>query len=145
MRDEENDRPAFGKRDPLEVEAMNYNYGGPQRIRPFTSGMLIADRDVTTWNRARYEIRIYPAACDRVEVRVTRLDTEFAVPIYWTTRAGDTQDSIADAVWDGIQQCEEQFEFEDERREEAEHDARSEKRTAGLDVDFDYVRFDAQR
>jgi hypothetical protein len=26
MRDEENDRPAFGKRNPLEVEAMDDNY-----------------------------------------------------------------------------------------------------------------------
>ena len=31
MRDEENDRPAFGKRDPLEVEAMTDNYIAAQR------------------------------------------------------------------------------------------------------------------
>jgi hypothetical protein len=141
MRDEENDRPAFGKRG----ETMNDGYEATPCARPFTAGMRILDRDVTTWNRARYEIRIYPAACDRVEVRVTRLDTEFTVPIYWTMRADDTQHAIADAVWDGIQQCEEQYEMEDERREEAEHDARSEKRTAGMDVDFDYSRFDCQR
>ena len=114
--------------------------------KPFTAGMRILDRDVTTWDRNTYEIRIYPAACDQVEVRVTQLGIEnLTVPIYWTTRAQDTQDAIADAVWHGIHECIEQYELEDERREEGEHDARSEKRTAGLDVDFDFERFDAQR
>ena len=48
MRDEENDRPAFGKRDPLEVEAMNDGYEAAQRaydrMEPEEPAEVEADR-----------------------------------------------------------------------------------------------------
>lgn len=93
MRDEENDRPAFGKRDPLEIEAKRFAMGLPDP-------MTISDGDVIEWDGSDYKVRLYPSARNRIQVEVDLIEGGCTVGIFSRAYADNEADSIEEAVID---------------------------------------------
>jgi hypothetical protein len=96
--------------------------------KPFTPELVVADRDVLTFDGRDYVVRIWPLNSDELEVRVTAMDNELT---YWAETAADNAESINEKVFDCIQNCQEQ--------------ERSKREFLERQKSFDYDRFDAQR
>lgn len=143
VRDEENDRPAWGKRDPLEVEA---------KMDSFDSDRPILDGSIHAWDGEQYRVNIRPVGSilgwsDSVLVTVTLLHadgSDLDASSHLESRTDDRQSAIHDAVWNLI--CELGAIW----RGHKEHEARREY-MGGKCIDletghaFDWERFDAQR
>jgi hypothetical protein len=124
MTDEENDRPAWGKRDPLEVEAMNESMGRAQRnydrqepesapeSKPFRHDGPILDGQVVQWDDELYRVDIKPMADgllpsnrDMALVTVHLLDingNDFDAASIISARSARDQEALNTTVWDLI-------------------------------------------
>jgi len=89
--DEENDRPAWGKRDPLEVEAKKVWTLSP---------MMICDKDLIEFDGSEYRVRLYPAARNRIQVEVDLIEGGCTIGIFSRAYADNDEDSIEEAVID---------------------------------------------
>ncbi len=149
MTDEENDRPAWGKRDPLEVEA---------KMDSFDSDRPILDGSIHEWDGEQYRVKIatcsggtIPASGDTIVVTVALLaedGSDLDASSHLESRTDDRQSAIHDTTWNLI--CELGAIW----RGHKEHEARREymggkcidletgRRFADLDLDTD---FDARR
>ncbi len=93
MTDAENDRPAWGKRDPLEVEA---------KMDSFDSERLILDGSTHIWDGERYRANVRAVGDDQVLVTVTMLaddGTDLDASSHLESRTDDRQSAIHDTVW----------------------------------------------
>src|SRR6266403_4675087 len=151
MTDEENDRPAWGKRDPLEVEA---------KMDSFDSDPLILDGSLLEWDGEHYRVNIkrmgssdngwLDRTCDflhMVLVTATLLHadgSDLDASSHLESRTDDRQSAIHDTVWNLI--CELGAIW----RGHKEHETRREY-MGGKCIDletgrpFDWERFDCQR
>ena len=100
MRDSENDRPAWGKRDPLEAEAKRFAMGLP-------SQMQISDGDVIEFDGSEYKVRLYPSARNRIQVEVDLIEGGCTIGIFSRAYADNDEDSIEEAVIDCISEVQE--------------------------------------
>jgi len=112
----------------------------------FTSDLRILDGDRLRFDGAQYLVRIKPFERGLVDVTVVLLDSFGGLTLHeWPQRSYSNDEAINTAVWNCMASLDFVVERNDGTPEEDAHDARSEKRTAGMDVDFDYARFDCQR
>ncbi len=96
MTDEENDRPAWGKRDPLEVEA---------KMDSFDSERLILDGSTHAWDGEMYRANFKRIGDDQVLVTVTLLHadgSDLDASSHLESRTDDRQSAIHDTVWNLI-------------------------------------------
>lgn len=101
MRDEENDRPAWGKKDPLELEARKG--GSYPNAKPFGPDLVVNDRDVVSFDGVDYCVALYPVQAGKMDVRVVSLEDENTA---WSETANNNPESINEQVFECIQQCE---------------------------------------
>lgn len=68
--------------------------------KPFTSDLVICDRDILVFANCTYRIRIKPFERGLLDIRVTLLDScGNQTSLEWNTRAKDEQEAINTAVW----------------------------------------------
>jgi len=96
MTDEENYRPAWGKRDPLEVEAKRFSMGLP-------SPMQIQDKDLIEFDGSEYRVRLYPSARNRIQVEVDLIEGGCTIGIFSRAYADNDPERIEEATFDCIQ------------------------------------------
>ena len=93
MTDEENDRPAWGKRDPLEVEAkMDFDADKP-----------ILDGSIQEWDGRRYLIEIIVISATHTMIKVTLLaadGSDLDSTSYLSSRSENRHASINQTVFD---------------------------------------------